>query len=162
VGVSLALLQEIRQIWQNSISSISSIEGLNWALVLQPFPSAFHQAGGGDRSNSLGFQPSDGSHILILLAYSWEKKDDDAAVTAAAQKLISDIDAASTRAGLFCPFKYLNYAAGWQDPIAGYGEESLRHLQTVSRKYDPRRVFHRLCPGGFKIFESRSCSEFAC
>lgn len=54
--------------------------------------------------------------------------------------------------GVFNRYEYLNYAAGWQNPIAGYGESVRRELQGVSRRFDPRGVFQRLVPGGFKVF----------
>lgn len=145
---------EAYQLWHQSVSSISSIEGASWAIVFQPIPEAFLEVGEREQGNALGLHPSDGPHVLVLLAYTWTKKSDDETMTAAAQKLIHDIDAAAQRAGLYSPFRYLNYAAGWQDPIAGYGEESVRRLRAVSRRYDPREVFQRLCPGGFKVFKS--------
>ncbi|KAL1964865.1 hypothetical protein VTN77DRAFT_6367 [Rasamsonia byssochlamydoides] len=165
--VRLALIEEVYHIWRQSVDTVSLIEGLNWALVFQPIPPAFLQAGEQQQqkqqgsnskpntsSNCLGLRSSDGPHVLLLLSYNWQKKDDDEIVTAAAQKFINDVDAASQRAGLFSPFRYLNYAAAWQDPIAGYGEESVRHLEDVSRRYDPMGVFQRLCPGGFKVFKT--------
>jgi hypothetical protein len=48
-------------------------------------------------------------------------------------------------------YLYLNYADGFQKPIAAYGEESVRFLQGVSRKYDGNGVFQKAVKGGFKI-----------
>jgi hypothetical protein len=48
-------------------------------------------------------------------------------------------------------YLYLNYADRFQDPIAAYGEESVRFLQGVSRKYDGSGVFQKAVKGGFKI-----------
>lgn len=48
---------------------------------------------------------------------------------------------------------YLNYADKSQDPLASYGEENLRLLRDVAKRYDPDEVFQKLCPGGFKISE---------
>jgi hypothetical protein len=65
--------------------------------------------------------------------------------------LICDIEDLVADAGLAHPFLYANWAAWWQDPIRGYGEESVRYLQRMSRKYDPGRVFQERVSGGFKL-----------
>ena len=49
------------------------------------------------------------------------------------------------------PWRYVNYADGSQDPLASYGPEGVEKMRTAAAKYDPDRVFQRLCPGGFKI-----------
>lgn len=46
----------------------------------------------------------------------------------------------------------MNYASAGQPVIEGYGEENVRFLREVSRKYDPKGVFQRRVPGGFKLF----------
>lgn len=51
---------------------------------------------------------------------------------------------------------YLNYADKSQDPLGSYGEENLRLLREVARRYDPDEVFQKLCPGGFKISQARA------
>lgn len=48
-------------------------------------------------------------------------------------------------------FEFANYAAWFQDPMASYGPESLKFLQTVSRKYDPGRLFQKAVKGGYKV-----------
>jgi len=75
--------------------------------------------------------------ILVLLSYSWVSKECDDDLTLKSQKLLAQIDriAESQRCG--SKFRYLNYSASWQDPITGYGEENVKFLQDVARKYDP-------------------------
>ena len=60
--------------------------------------------------------------------------------------------AKSVELGVDSQYIYLNYAANWEDPIAGYGEVVKSRLQEVSRKFDPEGVFQRMCPGGFKLW----------
>ena len=48
-------------------------------------------------------------------------------------------------------FVYLDYANQVQDPIQSYGPENVARLRAAARKYDPRGVFQRLVPGGFKL-----------
>lgn len=102
----------------------------------------------------LGLVPSEGPLTLFLLTYNWADEADDDAVIAAAQKLISDIDDYTQSKGGYNQFKYLNYAASWQNPFQGYGETNVQNLQDVSKKYDPFGIFQRNCPGGFKISQA--------
>ena len=53
--------------------------------------------------------------------------------------------------GAYNTYLYLNYAASFQDPIAGYGNASVSMLQAVSKKYDPDQLFQKQVPGGFKL-----------
>lgn len=48
-------------------------------------------------------------------------------------------------------WEYLGYADGTQDPIGTYGPENILFLQDVAAKYDPKQIFQRRMPGGFKI-----------
>lgn len=51
-------------------------------------------------------------------------------------------------------WRYLNYAAQDQDPLGSYGEENLARLRAVSGKFDPRGMFQRNVPGGFKLVKA--------
>ena len=48
--------------------------------------------------------------------------------------------------GIYHPYKYVNYAEGFQDVVSGYGEENVKGLQKVQRKYDPEGIYAK---GGF-------------
>ena len=148
------MLETVQGIWHNSISSISSIQGVNWAFVIQPFPPEFSSNTAKLGGNSLGLDPSDGPLTLMLLSYSWSDAADDELIGTIARKLIADIDAATQKAGAYNRYKYLNYAASWQNPLSGYGEENLRNLQSASKRYDASQLFQRNCPGGFKVSNS--------
>lgn len=49
------------------------------------------------------------------------------------------------------PWLYMNYASPDQDVLQSYGPENVRKMKEAAVKYDPKGVFQRLCPGGFKI-----------
>lgn len=55
--------------------------------------------------------------------------------------------------GIYDPFHYMGDSAGFQSPgfYDGYGVGNRAKLQAVSRRYDPKRVFQNLMPGGFKL-----------
>jgi hypothetical protein len=145
------MVTAVYEIWNSSVAGITGICGINWAMTIQPFPGAFSNQTAELGGNSLGLSPTAGPQTLFLLSYNWASPSDDATVIAAAQALIAAVDNATTAAGHFVPFKYLNYAASWQNPIAGYGTASVARLHAVSHKYDPHGLFQTACPGGFKV-----------
>lgn len=64
---------------------------------------------------------------------------------------ISKLEEFAKSVGADNPWIYLDYAYKTQDPLKGYGEESLQKLRDVSKKYDPEGVFQTMVPGGFKV-----------
>ena len=139
------IIQQVHQLWSQTIDSIKNVEGVAHFLIFQRLPAIYP-------GNSLGLDPSDNILVLCLLSVTWTNPQDDSLISRVTQKLIDDIDQATKAAGLFKSFKYLNYAANFQDPTGGYGTKSKAELQAVSRKYDPTGFFQTGIPGGFKLF----------
>jgi hypothetical protein len=100
----------------------------------------------------LGLSDDKGCLVIVGVALGWVDESDDAIVTQAAQELIADIDEQAKNLGEYNDFKYLNYAENWQDPIGGYGAENVATLRKVSKAYDPKGIFQKNVPGGFKLF----------
>ncbi|KAI1385203.1 uncharacterized protein F4822DRAFT_438116 [Hypoxylon trugodes] len=50
-----------------------------------------------------------------------------------------------------CPWLYINYASPDQNVLQSYGKDNVDKMRNAAAKYDPKGVFQRLCPGGFKI-----------
>jgi hypothetical protein len=65
--------------------------------------------------------------------------------------LIEVVEELTQAEGVYHPYKYLNFAAWFQDPLGGYGKEQKDVLKEVARKYDPTSLFQRQLPGGFKL-----------
>jgi hypothetical protein len=125
------------------------VPGLLSVLTFQTLPPVIPSS-----HNSLGFPPN--SHpeedlILVLISNYWSGGADSSALRDGTRALIEEIDALAKSEGLDERFRYMNYAAEWQDVVAGYGEESVRELWRVSRRYDPRGIFQERVPGGFKL-----------
>jgi len=53
--------------------------------------------------------------------------------------------------GMGSDYIYYDYADGFQDPVASYGEVNVRFMREVARRYDPGGVFQTALEGGFKI-----------
>lgn len=72
----------------------------------------------------------------------------------ARRRFVDELEAVSKKHNTYHPFLYINYAAPFQDPICGYGAESVAFLKETASKYDPNGVFQTLMPGGFKLTKS--------
>lgn len=138
--------------WNSTTQSLQNVPNLTYPLTWEPIPPAITAKTVSLGGNSLGLDPSAGALVLCVVSASWTLASDDARIIAATKDLFAQIDGASTAAGLFNRFKYLNYAADWQDPIGGYGPENKARLRAVSRKYDRAGLFQKGVPGGFKLF----------
>ncbi|EPE31845.1 FAD-binding protein [Glarea lozoyensis ATCC 20868] len=140
-----AMIITAHKLWNASISALPPGTKANWFAGVQLFPVTASQP------NAFGIPNSSESSKLavFLLIYFGYSAEEEAAITKIAQKLIADIEAAAKKAGKYNAFKYLNYAAYWQDPISAYG--NLAAMREVSKVYDPSGLFQKNCPGGFKI-----------
>jgi len=147
----LGMLHKAFELWNASLPSIIPIKNVQYSWTHQAIPPAITSKTEELGGNSLGLDPEDGPLVLCLVTASWSDPADDDHINSVGKNLIEAVDAASKSAGVFHPFKYLNYAAKWQDPIRGYGAENVAKLKSTSRKYDPYRVFQKAVPGGFKL-----------
>lgn len=105
--------------------------------------------------NSLGFPPdSHPERNLISVEVILDFEDGAAAerLVSASKEMVKGIEGIAQEEGALRSFKYANYAGAWQDVLGGYGEESVRLMREVSKKYDPEGVFQRQVKGGFKLF----------
>lgn len=136
--------------WNALVPSVRQIPGLVWAVTMDPIPPTLYARHAVD--NALGLaNRGDKSLIIVMATATWSNAADDEAVNMAMKKLIATTEHNVGRMGRLDPFIYINYAAQWQNPIASYGPTSVDKLLETQRKYDPRRVFTRMVPGGFKL-----------
>jgi hypothetical protein len=100
--------------------------------------------------NSLGLE-NEGDIIVVLATSGGLRAADDMAINLALKGFIDKATQKAKDAGVYSRYIYLNYAAEFQDPIAGYGEANKAQMIAVSEKYDPIQFFQRQVPGGFKL-----------
>ena len=144
-----AIIETVYELWISTTDSIKNIPGIAYFLIFQRMPVV-------RPGNALGLEDSNDPLVLCLLSVTWTRAQDDATVNSVTQALIEKIDESTKAAGLFNKFKYLSYAASFQDPISSYGSERKAQLQAVSKKYDPEGFFQAGVPGGFKLFGQES------
>ncbi|KAH8701253.1 oxidoreductase FAD-binding protein [Phaeosphaeriaceae sp. PMI808] len=132
--------------WDNGTASLvkKKIPGL--ALQYYTQPSAVTNG-----QNSMGLEPGAKDKVLITLAATWNNAADTEFMEAWLDSMRDNHVGILRENGLLEPFIYLNYAGGKQDPIGSYGTKE--QLQAVSKKYDPKGIFQKLVPGGFKLFK---------
>ncbi|RAH68513.1 FAD-binding oxidoreductase [Aspergillus aculeatinus CBS 121060] len=140
-----AVYSAIFDLYNKSVASISVVKHMNWYISFQPTPSLHAR-------NSLGLDPADNRLVIFLLVAFFPDPSDAELVHGTAMALIEAIEGVTKDAGVYRPFKYMNYADAAQDVIGGYGEESVAALRRTSRKYDPEGLFQTGVPGGFKLF----------
>ncbi|GMF73651.1 unnamed protein product [Aspergillus oryzae] len=134
---------------EKAIGSLRRVKGLIWTIVMQPLLPSW--AAKGD-TNVLGIhEETDDALVILSFSVYWQRAGDDRHVYATIRETIEAIEAVATANGKGHRFRYLNYCAQWQRPLEGYGEENLRFLTEVSRKYDPDGLFQSGCTGGFKL-----------
>ncbi|KAL3431352.1 hypothetical protein BDV09DRAFT_198803 [Aspergillus tetrazonus] len=131
--------------FNRSCRAVSAVENMNWYMSFQPSAAL-------NGENSLGLDPRDERLNVIILVAFFPNPEDSTVARNAANDLIRSIEEITRAAGVYRPFKYLNYADDSQDVIGGYGEQARAALQAASRKYDREGVFQSAVPGGFKLF----------
>ncbi|KAI9764905.1 MAG: hypothetical protein M1840_007930 [Geoglossum simile] len=159
-GNNAALFSTVYNVSETIFTPLKSIPTLQYTLVFQPITAAVHKATEKSGGNPLGLIPDNGNLLILDINILWTDEADDEAVTKAAEAAVTGISASAKKAGLHSEFTYLNYALPSQDPILSYGMDNLRKLRETARKYDPKQVFQRLVPGGFKLYRSEEIEPY--
>lgn len=129
--------------------SINLVSQPLWAI---PRAKSFRATGG----NVLGLEDSNDDLVIALAMVSWNTAALDSMGRNAAKGFVDAAQSKAKSMRVYSRYIYTNYAADFQDPMAGYGEKSLAFLREVSRKYDPQGTFQKQVPGGFKLWRSSS------
>ena len=87
----------------------------------------------------------------VLFDYSWDDEADDALFHRLAASALEELNTYARSIGADNEYVYLNFADGTQNPLRGYGQESVEYMRRVAREYDPAGVFQHQVPGGFKV-----------
>lgn len=133
----------------SSLEVVKDIKGLTWSMSFEPLPPQIYQRCA--TQNAMGLADRNGTLVVCLFSHAWSDEADSERATAASASLVAAIEKAARELGDYDPFVYLGYAGNWQDPIGSYGSESVQKLKELRDRVDPKGVFTRLVPGGFKI-----------
>jgi hypothetical protein len=147
VKADTATLIAASEIFTAAFQPIKSLEGLTCAFTLQAYPKSLLEK----CDNSLGLRAADGALMSILLLNWWKNASDDDLVIQTFKRVLEQIDEDASKRGTGVPYKYMNYAYNFQDPISSYGEVEHQKFREVSAKYDAEGLFQKGVPGGFKL-----------
>jgi hypothetical protein len=148
-GVSAELIGQIFSVVNKTVFDFNVPEGVLWDLAFEPLPTEFLAPGAG--KNSLGTSPKDGNGMILLITALWPDSASDDAVHAKGEQVLAAVDAEARAMGMLKKFVYANYADWSQHPIESYGRENVMFLEKTAKKYDPKGVFQKKVPGGFKL-----------
>ncbi|KAH9882241.1 hypothetical protein J1614_001413 [Plenodomus biglobosus] len=153
--ISPTIVLRIHDIWKEHVPEVSkqyAYANPTAELTFQALPAP---PSNGSSPNSFGFAPSDTPEkdmLFLQIIFTFEDAAADEGFEEALKDFLKLIEDAAKEEGVLHRFKYLNFAASFQDPFAGYGSEEVSKLKTVAKKYDPAGVFQKQVPGGFKLF----------
>jgi hypothetical protein len=150
VKADAGFLSEVVGMWNNTMNPLISGTSLaTGSFSFEPVPSVMIAKSEG---SSLGLSPRDGNLVVVQINFTWLSATEDALFEAAARSLVETIDSQAKLKNVYNSYKYLNYAAGWQDVIDGYGKEAKEELRATSSHYDSRGLFQNVVRGGYKLF----------
>lgn len=150
-GKTEDLLSKVFKLADDAAKELISVVGLAFTMTLQPLPYSIYSKSAATGGNVLGLDRFQDDLINLLFTLSWQLPLDNGRVEERMEKLVTDIERLTKEKGLFNEFIYLNYASAWQDPIEKYGSANVEFMKGVSRRYDPRGLFQKANPAGFKL-----------
>lgn len=163
-------------IWRQKALAVREVTGADQIFALQAVPKSMVEAGIAKGGNPMSMQcenqqckstqrPS--SSVLSLGVTSahtrtvgwttladWADEKDDALVRSVALETCAEFERQSKERGLYLPFIFMNDASVDQNPLASYGEPSLRRLKDIAKIYDPAELFQKYQNGGFLLCKS--------
>jgi len=152
VKADVATIQAAAERYMASLENIKGkVKDLLCSCTLQPYPVSLLEKA---TDNSLGLSPASGPLVNILLLTYWKNKEDDELVLSTMRDTMQWIKADANERGTAVPYTFLAYADETQDPIGSYGDANKKALQEASKKYDPKGLFQKGVPGGFKLFKA--------
>lgn len=131
------------------VSQLATLTAGTMILTLQPVHPNLVLQGQAKGGNALGLEPR--TQTWFGLNYGWWDAEDDATALHLVPALHSRVEALAKREDVWLKFIFMNDAFHHQQVIASYGPDNVARLRVVQQKYDPRRIFQKLVPGGQKI-----------
>lgn len=132
---------------QKNVGSLPDQGSLTFQAFTIPTLEQMSKKGG----NALGLDPADGPLFHVLLYMVWDDAAKDDKLNRAASEFMEAAKVEAKTRGLYNRYIYMNYAGPYQNVVPSYGEENLAKLKRIAKKYDPKAIFQKLQPGGYKL-----------
>jgi len=149
IKVDCSAFQELTQVCNDASKDLSGIDAGGLIFVYQPISVNVIDQGTSKGGNTLGLQRI--NQQWFGFAITWNQEADDKVAYQMAKVLGDRIEELAYRRGTFLPYRFMSDAGPTLDVIGGYGTENVKKLHSVAATYDPKRVFQKLQPGGFKL-----------
>ncbi|KAH7014263.1 uncharacterized protein B0I36DRAFT_338482 [Microdochium trichocladiopsis] len=148
--LDLPTMQAALDIFQRRKKELRGVKpgGTAFCMVFQTLNPLWYNKGD---KNVLGLEACKEPLVVLELCINWKDARHDELVRSVMDSTLQEIEDAARRLGTWHRYKFTNYANAGQKPLEGYGEENLKFLRDVSRKYDPKGLFQTGCHGGFKL-----------
>ncbi|KAH7395381.1 FAD binding domain-containing protein [Phaeosphaeria sp. MPI-PUGE-AT-0046c] len=152
--VNQFIVHQVHELWRNLVPAICETHAYanpSAELTLQALPAPPRN---GSAPNSLGFssdETPEKNMVFLEVVFTFDGAEATKGLEKGLKDLIEVIEELTKAEGRYHPYKYLNFAAWFQDPLGSYGKEQKDELRRVARRYDPASVFQRQV-SGFKLF----------
>ncbi|KAI1145859.1 FAD-binding domain-containing protein [Nemania diffusa] len=146
------LNKSVYSIWRQKALAVREVTGADQIFALQAVPKSMVEAGIAKGGNPMSMQCENQQWWTTLA--DWADEKDDALVRSVALETCAEFERQSKERGLYLPFIFMNDASVDQNPLASYGEPSLRRLKDIAKIYDPAELFQKYQNGGFLLCKS--------
>lgn len=147
----VSLMSQFHKIWLETLEPLKSADGLTFSLGYFPLTKSLLENSKLAGGNSMDLDPASGPLFIVLINPTWNSADDDSRIRTAVEKLLGKFKQISSERKLLHRYIFTNYAYQNEELFAGYGEESVKRMREVGREYDPKGIFQKAVPGGFKL-----------
>ncbi|KAF2231389.1 FAD-binding domain-containing protein [Viridothelium virens] len=135
---------------------ISIVTGVEAALAIMPVSKNWVEQSNAGAGDPMGLDESKAPYIFVEQSLTWGLPVDDATIENFVTVVNQQLNAVLDAKGLKSSFLYLNDADGGQPVFQGYKPENVAKLKAIREKYDPKRIYTDLMPGGWKVADVES------
>jgi FAD/FMN-containing dehydrogenase len=102
--------------------------------------------------NTFRFDDQTGEPLVVVaITGLWENASDEDLRRGVTRQAIEKMEAFAESNHTAHRYRYPNYCSDWQKPFGSYGEENLKFLRDISKKYEPDGLFKKGCSGALKL-----------
>lgn len=148
--VDTNLTQDMYGFWLERATAVRDATGISQTFVLQHVSQNLIDVGKKNGGNALNISPPQSQQWWTTII-DWKSAEDDDVARSVAIATTSLWRTLSEERGSSSLFLFMNDASRDQNPLASYGQQSLKQLRVVSKRYDRTRVFQDLQSGGFLL-----------
>lgn len=153
--ISPTIVHRIHTLWREVVPEVAKQYAFANPIAEITFQSLPAPPRNGTAPNSLGFSPDDTPEkdlVFLQIIFTFDNASATEGFEEGLKDFVQLIEELAEEEGVLHKYKYLNFAASFQDPFLSYGEATKEGLAEVAKKYDPEGVFQTQVPGGFKLF----------